>query len=201
MTKRKRIPRIIAAVVLTALALGVFWYYRFIDYEFQSPELATFASPDGTKSAYLLWHGAPRHRTLTLLASKTSSLDDILWIGSVDWRSQIQFRELLWSSDSSLVAARCFVHFKLPEGTKNNFLLTHGYDFESLDRYATPRDLSATSARALINRDNKLEQLFAQKGGQQSCVSEAKLYNHMRKLKWCQWRTRLTKAKEQEANN
>ena len=189
---------------MTALALGAFWFYRFIDYDFQSPELATFASPDGTKSAYLLWHGALNGRTLTLLSSQTSSLENILWIGSVDAEGSPRFNELLWSSDSSLVAARCYVHYKLPKGTKNKFLLTHGNDFESLGRLALQRDLSDTSAEALINRDNKLEQLFTKKGGQQSCVSKDNLHNHMRKLKWGQWRqwrARLTKAREKETNN
>lgn len=200
MTKRKKILLII---ILTALALGAFRFYRFFNYDFDSPELATFASPDGTKSAYLLWRGTDRFRTLTLLASQTSSLENILWIGNVDDHGTDRFNELLWSSDSSLVAARCYVPYNLPEGT-SRFLLTHGYDFESLGRFALQRDLSDISGEMLINRENKLEQLFTQKGGQQSCVSKDNLHNHMRKLKWRQWRqwrARLTKAREKETNN
>ena len=199
MRKRKRILLII---VLPTLALGAFWLYRFIDYDLHSPELATFVSPDRTKSAYLLWHGTGSMRTLTLRASQTSSLDDILWIVSVDWQFQIQFRELVWSTDSSLVAARCYVHYHLPEGT-DNVLLTHGYDFESHDRFALQRDLSDVSQKELINWDNKLEQLFTEKGGQQGCVTKDSLDDHMTKLKWGQWRqwrTRLAKVKEQQAN-
>ncbi len=200
MTKRKKILLII---ILTALALGAFRFYRFFNYDFDSPELATFASPDGTKSAYLLWRRTDRFRTLTLLASQTSSLDDILWIGSFKEHGHVRFNELLWSLDSSLVAARCYVHYHFPEGTKE-FLITHGYDFESLGRFALQRDLSDISAKELINLDNKHEQLFTQKGGQQSCVSKDNLHNHMRKLKWGQWRqwrARLTKAREKETNN
>lgn len=198
MTKRKKILLIIGVFILTARALGAFWFYRF-----QSPELATFASPDGTKTAYLLTYGVDRARNLTLLASQASSFESIVWIGNIDWRSEMQFRELLWSSDSSMVAARCSVHYKFPEGTKE-FLLTHGYDFESLDRFALQRDLSDVSAKEIINLDNKLEQLFTQKGGQQSCVSKDNLHGHMRRLKWGEWRewrTRLNKAREKEANN
>jgi len=200
MTRRKKILLII---VVTALTLGYFWFYRFFDYDFQNPELATFASPDGTKTAYLLRHGVDRPRILTLLASQTSSLENILWIGNVDDYGSDRFNELLWSSDSSLVAARCYVPYNLPEGT-SRFLLTHGYDFDSLSRFALQRDLSDISGEMLINRENKLEQLFTQKGGQQSCVSKDNLHNHMRKLKWGQWRqwrARLTKAREKENNN
>ncbi|MHC4228087.1 MAG: hypothetical protein ACYSW0_11730 [Planctomycetota bacterium] len=197
MTERKKILLIITLIALT---FGAYRLNRFFSYDFHSPELATFESPDGTKSAYLLWHGTGRLKTLTLLASKNLPLDDILWIDSFD--EHVTFNELLWSTDSSLVAARCYVHYAFPEGTKE-FLLTHAYDFESLDRFALQRDLSDLSAKELINWDNKLEQLFTQKGGQQSCVSKDNLHDHMRKLKWRewrQWRTRLSKAKKQEAN-
>jgi hypothetical protein len=196
MTKRKR-NRLV--IVLSVVVLGAFWFYRFFDFDFESPELATFASPDGTKTTYLLWHGR-QYRPLTILASKTSSLGDIRWIGSLD--ELVTFNELLWSSDSSLVAARCHLHYHFPEGTKE-FLLVYGYDFESLDRFAIQRDLSDVSAKALINLDDKIEQLFTRKGGQQSCISKDNLHSHMRKLKWREWRrwrTRLNKAKEQETN-
>lgn len=206
MTKQRRILLIIAAVVLTALALVAFRLYRFIDYEFESPQVATFVSPDGTKSAYLLWHGALMGRTLTFLTSQTSSLDDVRWIGSVTADDSLHFHELLWSSDSSLVAACCFVggYCKLPEGTKSQYLLTHGNDFKSLGRLVPKDDVFDGTPEAWISRHTRLEQLFIQKGGQQICVSEVNLYKHMRKLEWRewrQWRARLAKAREQEANN
>ena len=203
MAKRRTILLIIAVVVLTALALGAFRFYRFIDYDFESPRLAIFVSPDGAKSAYLLWHGALMGRTLTLLTSQTSSLDDIRWIGSVTADDSVRFEELFWSSDSSLVAARCFVggYCKLPEGTKNQFLMTHGIDFKSLDRLVPKHDVFDATPEAWISRHTQLEQLFILKGGRQICVSQNNLYEHMRKLEWRewrQWRTRLTKAREQE---
>ena len=184
---------------------GAFLCYGFFDYGIDSPDLAIFTSPDGTKSAYLLWHGILMDRTLTFLTSNTSSLDDVIWIGNVDSDDDLKFNELLWSSDNTLVAARCFVtgYNKLPEGTKNNLLLTHGYDFESLDRLVPQRRVFKASSEQWISHDNKLKQLFTQKGGQQSIVSKDNLHNYMRKLKWGQWRQwreRLNKAKERQAS-
>lgn len=186
-------------LILTA----VFWFNRYIYYNFLDPELAVFASPDGTKSAYLLWYGIDNSRKLTLFASNTSSIDDVLWIGIVDYQGCFRFNELLWFSDSSLVAARCYVHYALPEDMKDKPLLTHGYDFDSLDRHTTRLDLSDVSLKELIDRDSKLKQLFTQRGGQQSIVSKDNLHNHMKKLKrrqWRQWRARLDKAKERQYN-
>jgi hypothetical protein len=206
MTKRRRILFIAAAVALAALAAVAFRFYRFIDYEIEGPQVATFVSPDGTKSAYLLWHGALMGRTLTLLTSQTSSPDDIRWIGSVWADDSLRFRELLWSSDSSLVAARCFVggYCKLPDGTQAQDLLTHGNDFKSLDRLVPKQDVFDATPEAWISRHSQLEQLFIQKGGQQVCVSEETLFKHMRRLEWSewrQWRDRLAKARERETKN
>lgn len=205
MTKRKKIILTIASVIIAVLALGAFRVYRFIDYDFENPQIAVLSSPDKSKSAYLIWHGALMGRTLTLLTSQTSSFDDGRWIGSVTADDSLTFKELLWSSDSSLVAARCFVggYCKLPEGTRDQFLFTHGYDFKSLDRLVPEHDVFDATPEAWINRHAQLEQLFTQKGGQQICVSEETLCDRMRKLKWHewrQWRVRLTKARKQEAN-
>jgi hypothetical protein len=205
MTKRKKIILTIAIVIIAVIALGAFGVYRFIDYDFESPQIAVFPSPDKNRSAYLIWHGALMGRTLTFLTSQTSSLDDVRWIGSVTADDSLTFQELLWSSDSSLVAARCFVggYCKLPEGTRDQFLLTHGYDFKSLDRLVPTRDVFDATPEAWINRHAQLEHLFTQKGGQQICVSENTLYDHMRRLKWHewrQWRVRLIKTRTHEAN-
>ncbi len=64
-------------------------------------------------------------------------------------------------------------------------------------RIVEHRPVWSIHVNSLLKEDycvQEFEQLFTQKGGQQSCVSKDKLYNHMRKLKWGQWRARLTKA-------
>ncbi len=206
MTKQKRILLIIAAVVLAALALGAFRVYRFVDYDFESPRLATFASPDGKKSAYLLWYGALMGRTLAFFTSQTLSPTNVRWIGSVDADDSLTFRELIWSSDSSLVVSRCYVsgYCKLPEGTVDQSLLTHGIDLLSNDRFVPERDVFDATPQDWIIRHNRLEQLLLQKGTQRTVASQDNLHDHMKKLTWSEWRkwrSRLTKAKEQEANN
>ena len=203
MTNKKRILLTIGFIIIAIVGVGAFRLYRVFDYEIESPYLATFVSPDGSKTAYLLGHSFLMGRTLTIMVSPAKSGDDIRWIGSVDANDSLTFIELVWSSNSALAAARCYVggYCKFPEGTKGQELFTHGFDFTTNERLVPARDMFDAAPDAWIERDRYLEQLFTQNGGQQTSVRIDKLNMHMRKLKWFEWRTwrnRLRKAEERE---
>ena len=206
MTKRKKILLSIVAVVLALLAFGGARAYRFIDYDFESPRLAVFLSPDGQNSAYLLWHGALMGRTVTLFSSGTSSHTDVRWIGSVTADDSLTFGELLWSADSSLVVARCNVggYCKLPEGTVDQFLLTHGIDLMTDDRFVPRRDVFDATPEDWMTRDGRLRRLLEERGGPRIAVSQNTLHEFTKELTWSEWREwrgLLIKAIEREANN
>lgn len=145
-------------------------------------------------------------RTLTLLSSATSSHGDLRWIGSVTADDSLTFGELLWSSDSSLIVARCHVggYCKLPEGTVDQFLLTHGIDLTANDRLVPQRDVFDATPEGWIARDNRLSSLLSERGGPSLAVTQGSLHEHTKELTWSEWRKwrrLLTTAKEREANN
>jgi len=146
--------------------------------------------------------------TLTFLISPSGSVDDLRWIGTVGGQDvDIWIRELAWSKDGTLVAARCSLggYFKkLPEGKKDDCLFTHGYDFESSTRLVPKGDGFDEAPAAWIERHGKIQQLFAEKGGQQVCLSISPGGGYpptLGKVTWFelhQWRNRLRAAMKQE---
>ena len=197
---------VLAIVFIAAIAWCAFRVYRFIDYEWEGPHLARFSSPDGTKAAYIVSHGALMGHELTLLISPSDSHDEIRWIGSVSSDDTVRFLDLIWSKDSTLVAARCYVYgyHQLPQDTKDQDrnLLTHGYDFDSSSRFVPENDVLDATPTAWIDRHAHLQQLFAQRGGQVTSVSQSELYGHLKKMTWPEWRLwrdRLKAAREHES--
>lgn len=204
MTKRRKISVVVASILIALVALCAFRLFRFVDYSFQSPQIAVFPSPDKSRLAYLIRHGALMARTLTLLVSPSGSENDLEWIGSVDSDDSLTFNELVWSSGSNLVAARCFVggyNEQFPKGVSNN-LLTHGYDFSTSNRLVPARD-TFDIPEAWISRDAQLEQLLLGNGDSVTVVSSDNLYMKTRKMgwrEWREWRPRLRTARDREAD-
>jgi hypothetical protein len=198
--RRRKIILVVAGILIAAISLGAFRAYRFIDYGFESPRLAVLPSPDGNRSAYLIWHGALMAHTLTFLVSPSNSQDDLQWIGSVDSDDSLRFAELVWSRNSSLVVARCTIsgyNEKLPEGVSDD-LFTHGYDFSTSNRFVPARDVF-DSPEGWMTRHGELERLLQDNGGGLTVVSGYDLPKKMRKMswrEWRQWRRGLRKAKD-----
>ena len=188
--------RIIGYTLVVLIALGIYKLYRFYDYSCESPYLATLPSPDRSKTAYLLKHGALMGRTISLFTSTPDTNNPVRWIGFVDSDDRIHLGELVWSGDSSLIAARCYVRSDwLPQGTDNTCLFTHGYDFTA-DEHVTD-----ATPESWIDRDHRIKQLFTGKFGETPCYSGDAFYEHMNKLtwrEWRQWKKRLQKIESQQ---
>lgn len=202
LTKRKKIVLLVASVIIALIALGAFRVYHFFDYDFDSPRIAVFLSPDKSRSAYLIWHGALMGRTLSLLVSPSNSETDVRWIGSVTADDSLNFEELVWSRGGSLIAARCCIggyNDKLPEGVWPG-LFTHGYDFSAARRVVSARDVFDTPA-AWMARHEQLERLLQNDDGGLAVASSNDLNAKMRNMKWLEWRgwrQRLRAARERE---
>lgn len=175
--------RLICFALVALVALGAFKLYRFGDYGIESPNLAAFPSPDGTRTAYLLQHGAMMGRTMSLFVSTADANNPVRWIGNVDSDDRIHLGKLVWSGDSSLIAARCFVRSDwLPQGTDNTCLFTHGFDFASGER------ITDATPETWMERDRRVMRLFADKSGEISSFSDHAFYDHLHRLSWREWR-------------
>lgn len=180
---------VVAGVLIGAISLAALGAYRFIDYGSESPRLAVLPSPDGSRSAYLIWHGTLMAHTLTFLVSPSNSGNDLQWIGSVDSDDSLRFIELVWSRNSNLVAARCVVgeyNERFPEGISNN-IFTHAYDFSAANRLVSARDVF-DSPEGWIARHGELDGLLQSDGGGLTVVSQDDLPTKMRKMSWREWR-------------
>jgi hypothetical protein len=199
---RRKVILVAVGILIAAISLGAFRAYRFVGYGLESPRLAVLPSPDGGRSAYLIWHGALIGHTLTFLVSPSKSGKDLRWIGSVDADDSLTFTELVWSRNSNLVVARCIVsgyNEKLPEGVSDN-VFTHGYDFSTSNRLVSARDVF-DSPGVWIARHGELERLLQSNDGGLTVVSRDDLPTKMRKMswrEWRQWRRDLRKAKDAE---
>lgn len=185
MTRPKKLLIVGGIIAAVAIMIGAVSIYSFSDYEFWDPRLATVASPDGKRTAYLLWHGAMMGREITLLTSQTSSPEDARWIGVVCCDG-MGLTELIWSRDSSLLAARCCAdeHIEL-KGMRS---LTHGFDFQSQTRFGPERYAFDETSKTWASRNSQLEKMFTQRGGQQVFMFEGMDPLHARRLTWLEWR-------------
>lgn len=204
MTKPGKIALIITGIVGALFALGAIRLYWVFDYGVESPRIAVFSSPDGSRSAYLVWHGALKERTLSLLVSPSNSEENVRWIGSVVVDDTLTLEEMVWSRGGKQIVARCRVATaNKPSSGGGSGLLTHGYDFPTAKRFVPERETFDTP-EGWNARHEQLERLLREDGGGVTIVSFRELNNRMRKMKWIEWhrwRQRLQTARNKETDN
>ena len=203
MIQKKTVHRIGCAIVLAVVALVAAYFYYGVDYAIHGIHLASFTSPDGRKTAYLLCPGMMRDE-FDLLVSENASPDSVQWIDIVaDGDCRLLF-ELEWSADCSLLAARCTTGIYArdrPADIKRDDMLTHAFDFRTHTRYVPRYDGTNATYAAWMQRNDMLERLMEARGGVGQCVRSSDTYWGSRTrrlgwLEWRQWRARVTKAQD-----
>jgi len=180
----------VGVVALLAVTWLGYRVHRVTDYEVHSPYLVALPSPDANHVAYLLRHGILMGCELTLLVSPTGSEDDARWVGTVESDDSLTFAELVWSKDSSVVAARSLVtgYNRLPEGQSGGPLFTHAYDFAARESLVPANDSGDATPEAWGERDARIRDLLAARGGEVGTVSGSEVEAGFRKLTWAEWR-------------
>jgi hypothetical protein len=153
----------VVALILAGLIIyvGVVWEYKIED-----PRTVKLRNPKGTATAVLMRHGALMASRMSLYV-RSHEYDTTVWVGTVDADDTLTFGELCWSSDGTVLAARCrLTGYSVKDFPKNADLLmfTHAYDLKEDRRLAPGPDVSDGSPQVWTDRAKRIEDLLQSRG-------------------------------------